>query len=93
MRWDIKKNYLFIHISLVCDFEIAILVSDVKDKTQVHNLNGFRHIFQYYYLIDLTWDSGVSIVWMISFYNHSIWSVILQQEQLHSIGKIYFSLI
>ena len=36
------------------DFKAAIIVSNVEDKTQIHNLNGFRYVFQYYYPTNLT---------------------------------------
>ena len=51
-------------------------VSNMEDKIQVHNFNGFRYVFQYYYLIDLTWDFDIYTIKLIKFYNHSVWFVI-----------------
>ena len=60
------------------DFEAAILVSNVENKIQIHNHNGFKYVFRYYYPIDLAWDFAIFIVQMISFYNHFVWFVIFQ---------------
>ena len=39
------KKLLIIYIPLVSDFEVAMLVLDMKDTIQVHNLNEFRYVF------------------------------------------------
>ena len=70
------------------DFKVAILVSDVKDKTQEHDFNGFRYIFRYYYPIDLTWNSDIYIIQLIRFYNHSVRFVIFQYFIVCSLKNI-----
>ena len=40
---DKRYKKLFI---IYGDFEVAILVLDVEDTIQVHNLNEFRYVFQ-----------------------------------------------
>ena len=40
------KKLFIIYILSVSDFEVAILISDVEDMIQVHNLNEFRYVFQ-----------------------------------------------
>ena len=40
------------------------------------------NVFQYYYPINLIWDSSIYIIQLIKFYNYYVWFVIFQQVVL-----------